>query len=734
MEGKVKAQRASIAQFLKYCEQVFKAPEVKTSKGYLEGKEKMIGAMWSTINAVNTEIVENVTPEFKVTVDPEFETNHKLMQGEYERAFENFDKVTILICTAMETLRKGDIPKVQPLQLPENLVLQTSNHSSIKLKPIDIKPFHGDFTKWISFKNMFESLVKDNEEFTNLQRMHYLDSCLEGEAGRLISQFNITEESFVPAYEAVKERYNNEVILVDSHIIRILSQPDLKSESSEGLKEMMDVTTENLRALKSLKIDIEACDPIWLLLLVQKLDSATRRLWEQNLKPKIRPTMKEFLDFLAGRYHALGCQQKFKFSMQPNNQPATEQGNRKDVPYENRNQRSDNYKPHSGNVQFPPRIHQSFHNSTDFQRRCPFRCINPHEPLKCERFLKADINTKHDLVSCARLCKNCLRSHKGNCYSNPACHKCNGFHHTSLHPETTTSIVSERSQVQSLEQVQANVPNVQSHHVHIDQVEGAVPADKGAGSLEVIAWDEKVLLATAIVLVKSNRDDRFYPFRALIDQASEASYASEFLVQTLGLCKRSVIANTSGLGGVTTGQIKHVVEFEVGSKRNPSFVMKVQGPVVKKVTNPLPSATIVKGDWQHIQQLQLADPQYDTPARIDLLLGSPVYGLLLLPGLVKASPSEPIAQNTEFGWILSGPVREAPIVRNISTFHLKIDLDNQLKKFFEMEEVSKERVRTQEEVACERFYMETYKRREDGRFIVALPFKADPRTIGSSKG
>lgn len=278
------------------------------------------------------------------------------------------------------------------------------------------------------------------------------------------------------------------------------------------------------------------------------------------------------------------------------------------------------------------------------------------------------------------------------------------------------------------------VASLQNHHVHLKQSSTESQQKVVVKDTDVVRWDESVLLATAIVLVRSIRDNRFYPFRALLDGASEASYVSEYLAQKLGLVKQGVFANSTGLGGVITGKIKHIVEFEIGSKQNPAFHIKVQGPVTSKVTNSLPSYYIKKSDWKHIEGLTLADPQYHIPAKIDLLLGAPVYGYLMLPGLIKASPGEPVAQNTEFGWILSGPTREVPITRNISTFHLKLSLDDQLKKFFEQEEVSKERSLTQEEVACEKFYMDTYKRKEDGRFVVSLPFKVNPSSLGSSKG
>lgn len=65
---------------------------------------------------------------------------------------------------------------------------------------------------------------------------------------------------------------------------------------------------------------------------------------------------------------------------------------------------------------------------------------------------------------------------------------------------------------------------------------------------------------------------------------------------------------------------------------------------------------------------------------------------------------------------------------------MKIDVDNQLKRFFEQEEVCKERILTKEEVECEMFYKETYKQNPDGHFVVALPFKGDLALLCSSKG
>lgn len=578
-------------KFQQFCTNVKAMAERDLSKGYLEAKNQLVGGMWSKIDNTYEEIIEVCTEEYEVTVDPEVSKVLQAIKKEYAQAFDMYDSVTIYIQEALEKLTKKENPQIPPLQLPENLVLNTNNKSNIKLKPIDIPTFTGDYKKWISFKSMFESLVHDSDDFNDLQRIHYLKSCLDGEAKRILAQFDITEASYKPAYEALKDRFHNEVILVDTHIISILAQANLTTESSSGLKELHDVTTENLRALETLKIEVGKWDPILLLLIVQKLDPSSRRLWEQTLQPKVRPTMKQFLDFLSTRFHALGCQQKFSFSMEPT---TINSRYRSRAAFKFSNSQSES-------TSFPPRNHQSFHNSTDAPQICPFRCIEPHDMMKCERFLKADAQTRRDLVTCAKLCKNCLKPHNGRCSMQPGCQTCRQYHHPSLHyeivvPTTTTPATSStkpanRSTSDSGQNV---MTSLRTHHVHLKQPIAENQQKVVVEDSDVIRWDESVFLATAIVLVRSNRDNRLYPFRALLDGASEASYASEYLTQKLGLVKQGVFANSTGLGGVITGRIKHIVEFEIGSKQNPAFRIKVQGPVTTKVTNSLPSSFIKK--------------------------------------------------------------------------------------------------------------------------------------------
>lgn len=381
-----------------YCDSVMQVSEA--DKGYFNAKKSIIGRMWSKIDTTNDYIIENITPEDEITNGPDFNATFQSMQQEYEQAFIMFDKVTVQIYTAIERLDKSSI-KSQPLQLPDNLVIHTNNSSNIKLKPIEIQPFSGDYSKWITFKSMFDSLVHNNKEFSNVQKMHYLKSSLNGEAERLITQFDITENSYKPAYDLLTGRFHNEIILTDNHIANILAQPNLTSETGEDIKELLDVTTENLRALKSLEVDTSTWDPLLLLLLVQKLDFDTRHLWEQQLKPKIRPTLKQFLDFLNTRFNALLCQRKFNFSIESLS-----------------NQRLQN--PNNHNTQYSS------------QQLCPI-CKGTHSIFSCDEFRQANQSDRVRMVSDAKLCEKCLRKHSSECTHQEGCRVCNRNHHTFLH-------------------------------------------------------------------------------------------------------------------------------------------------------------------------------------------------------------------------------------------------------------------------------------------------------------
>ena len=89
-----------------------------------------------------------------------------------------------------------------------------------------------------------------------------------------------------------------------------------------------------------------------------------------------------------------------------------------------------------------------------------------------------------------------------------------------------------------------------------------------------------------------------------------------------------------------------------------------------KVTSQLPSRKCQRGQWRHINGLEIADPQCLTPGSIDYILGADLYPALISDGLHKGQPDEPIAQNTVFRWALTGLAGPTDATSALTAAHL----------------------------------------------------------------
>jgi hypothetical protein len=83
-----------------------------------------------------------------------------------------------------------------------------------------------------------------------------------------------------------------------------------------------------------------------------------------------------------------------------------------------------------------------------------------------------------------------------------------------------------------------------------------------------------------------------------------------------------------------------------------------------------------------------------------------------------------IAQNTAFGWVIGGRAQVSPAQLTITTFHNIVDIDEQLQRFWELEEMFPSANKlTAEEAACEQHFIDTNHRTEDIRYTVNQPMK-----------
>ena len=105
----------------------------------------------------------------------------------------------------------------------------------------------------------------------------------------------------------------------------------------------------------------------------------------------------------------------------------------------------------------------------------------------------------------------------------------------------------------------------------------------------------------------------------MLDNGSSASFVSERLAQTLRLPRTSQI---SGIAGITQHPShQSVASFSVSPIKSPYKKFDVTAIVVPRVTCDLPFNPIpLKKEWNHLEGVDLVDPGFGCPGKIDVLL------------------------------------------------------------------------------------------------------------------
>ncbi|XP_043264236.1 uncharacterized protein LOC122404367 [Colletes gigas] len=363
---------------------------------------------------------------------------------------------------------------------------------------------------------------------------------------------------------------------------------------------------------------------------------------------------------------------------------------------------------------------------------CGF-CTGAHSLPQCTNFQVLTPKMRHHYVQNRMACALCLAfSHTASqCQRPQVCHRCRGKHHTLLHYDGLREQNNPRPQAQSAYgQRDESDYNAHPRSTAVSKPKGKPSTSKAykksASTSHCTALGtgapRTVLLATARVRVfGENGASRIA--RALLDQGSETSFVSAGLANDLRLKRVRTPATVSGLGGGQTQQIKYSVGLNLGSINESKPICVAQAYVVPKITtyrNTSANARV----YSAFRGLPLADPEARADPTIEILIGADLYAQVIRSGFRRGANEGPIAQETAFGWVISGPIHAEGDGRNtVRTLHCTVleSLDYAIRRFWETEEIPTTSVRSKAEEECEALFRRTVERDKTGRFIVRLP-------------
>lgn len=291
--------------------------------------------------------------------------------------------------------------------------------------------------------------------------------------------------------------------------------------------------------------------------------------------------------------------------------------------------------------------HKHSTSAVDKAPNCAY-CSENHGLYQCETFIKLDVTKRISFVNEKKLCFKCLRANhtKDKCKSKFNCKSCKGKHNSLLHqekPEFKQQKSKQTSCAATLTSAQEEQPST-SFDSNEELNVSAHLVEKTTG----------VLLATALISVSAKNGSKIL-LRALVDQGSQSCFITENAVQLLGLQRKKIVATVTGIGKKQI-QAKTSVELTISPRNgNNNFSLTTEAIVIKNIAGEINDETDRVNEWEHLKNLFYADLSFmQGNQQIDVLLGSAEHAKIIKFGLIKGPEDTPVAQNTEFGWIISG--------------------------------------------------------------------------------
>lgn len=590
------------------------------------------------------------------------------------------------------------VPSRNPnVTLPADAPRQNNpNNEPIRLPTVNLPTFVGTFSSWKGFRDIFSSLIHENKNLRNVEKFHYLKSCLKADAARAIESFSLTGDNYNLAWAALEKRFNNTRLIVQEHVCAILNLQAINKSNHSSLQELLDKLNNNLNAIKGFQIDIDAWNALIVPIITAKLDFVTKRDFELTLTNEVA-TLAELLAFLEKKCSSLE-------SLEAINHISADINKNNRVP--------------SSQLQSHNRGTTNKRTSlvTTTSPEC-ISCKGAHFINYCPAFKSLTVNNRYNKIKELKACVNCLKTNHSiqNCLSPSRCKVCQKPHHSILH-------------------FPANNPTSTNSNPELaDQPTSSIGCLANCKNNRANEFQEIVLLSTIVMNIKGA--DGVYQVKALLDNGSQNSFINEKLCRKLQLpCVNTQIS----LAGITNSVsfVNKRTKLRLHSRTEP-FNVEANCLVVKTITNPIPQFSFDATHFKIPHGIQLADPNFNISSEIELLIGSDLYWDILKPDFIRGQRGQPHLQNTCFGYILAGScaINASNNHTAQSNCHMSINhLDQTLSKFWEVENLTTDKpILTPDEVQCETHFERTHQRLSDGRFQVNLPFNNQKPKLGYSR-
>lgn len=168
--------------------------------------------------------------------------------------------------------------------------------AQVKLAKLELCRFDGQIDLWQTFHDTFLALVHNNQHLSQIEKFHYLLSCLSGTALSVVKGVPVTADNYPVVYKTLVNRFENKRLLATTYLDKICAFPAIKMCNLNELRNLTSLLYESVNALKAVNIE-NLGEFILFYLASRSLDFDTRKRFESINKERI-PTFEKLLEFL----------------------------------------------------------------------------------------------------------------------------------------------------------------------------------------------------------------------------------------------------------------------------------------------------------------------------------------------------------------------------------------------------------------------------------------------------
>jgi len=603
---------------------------------------------------------------------------------------------------------------------------------------LTIPVFDGRITEFAAWRAAFSASI-DGASGEKTEKCLHLRKYLAAEPLRMIAALGYSDEAYDESLRLLDERYGGEFRTYQATLREVRRFQAVKENDVRGLEEFANMLSVLVTTLRTLKRDGDLANGFLYQELTNKLPRSLRLDWNRAVeREEQQETVEQFRKWCqkemlirrrtdeADEKEVSSVMQRSKengkFSRRDNETQQTyvaeesdcyETLERFNTPHEAASRLNNGYVT-EGENRSPRRGGQKevapAKRGLSMARKAPVlkcrKCSGTHYLDQCPEVRQMMVDERLAYVNKERLCRNCFRfGHVASqCQIQQLCRSqgCKIKHNFLLHKREEPAMSKKHEEKQNT--------FVSSQKMS----ESGKPSDQWISlrTVPVVLWTQ----------------DRMIKVNALLDDGSTTSYINEKVAVELELkgVKKNLIIKV--IGGERQRIQSEQVSMEL-SDLSGKMRAKFSALTMKSVVGELKVVNWSKEKslWKHLETVEF--PITGKKGKVDILIGNDFPELHRSLREIAGATGEPIARLTPLGWTcVGGPGMGNTFFAKTSfvrTFHSVDSLDEQVRRFWELEEVSERKEEfTKKEAEILKQAMVSMKM-TDGRYQVNLPWKGE---------